>query len=159
MNYGQSTILLVEDEEDDTIFLRRAFQRAGVPNPVQSVRDGEEALAYLLGREPFSDRAKFPFPRVIITDLKMRRMNGLEFLKQVHAVPALRVVPTIVLTSSTSNEDVKQAFLHGACGYMVKPVGFVELEHVVKVIVEYWRLSLLPHRASFGLAGEQTEVI
>lgn len=144
MKDSESTILIVEDDPNDVLFLKRAFKRSGVLNPIQSVGDGEEAVAYLAGSGKFADRVAFPFPRVILTDLKMPRMNGIELLKWLYARPEMRVVPIIVLTSSTDEDDIKAAFCNGASAYMVKPVAFDELERVVKVIADYWRLSLVP---------------
>lgn len=144
MRDSTSTILIVEDEPHDVEFLSRAFERAGVPNPIQSVHNGEEAIAYLNGTGKYADRAKFPFPRVIMTDLKMPQMGGLELLKWLNEHPRCRVVPAIVFTSSTSQADVDAAFAHGASGFMVKPVEFQELEEMVRKIADYWKLSLVP---------------
>jgi CheY-like chemotaxis protein len=144
MRLANTTILIVEDESHDVEFLRRAFLRVGVKNPVHAVENGEEAIAYLDGTGRFTDRAVYPFPHVIITDLKMPHLGGLELLHWLHAHPKCRVVPTIVFTSSTSQADVDAAFAAGASGYMVKPVDFRELESTVKIIADYWRLSLIP---------------
>jgi CheY-like chemotaxis protein len=143
MNDG-GTILIIEDEEHDVDFLRRAFRRAGVPNPIQVVENGEQTIAYLTGRGEFADRKKYPYPRVIVTDLKMPQMSGLELLRWVRSNPKYRIVPTIVLTSSTSQADVDLAFACGASAYFVKPVAFADLEKVAKLIWEYWSFSRLP---------------
>jgi CheY-like chemotaxis protein len=144
MKEATQTILIIDDEEHDVEFIMRAFERAGVANPIRSVANGEEAVAYLSGHGRYANRAEFPFPRVIITDLKMPQMGGLELLRWLHENPHLRVVPTVVLTSSTAPADVDAAFAHGAAGYMAKPVNFRDLEQTVKVIADYWRLSLVP---------------
>jgi CheY-like chemotaxis protein len=144
MKHGTGTILIVEDEEHDIEFLKRAFARAGVPNPVRSVGNGEQAVAYLKGEGKYADRAAYPVPRVILTDLKMPQMTGLEFLRWVHENPRYQVIPTIIFTSSTSQTDVKAAFAYGASGYMVKPLGFENLVRTVGLIAEYWRTSLVP---------------
>lgn len=144
MNTSTGTILLVEDEEHDVEFIKRAFSRVGVSNPIHAVRNGEEAVEYLSGAGKYADRQTHPFPRVMITDVKMPQMSGLELLKWIQDNPRYRVVPTIVLTSSTQPEDVQLAFERGASGYMVKPVDFAELETVARAISEYWRLSLIP---------------
>ena len=144
MKEGTTTILIVEDEPHDIEFLVRAFQRSGLKNPVQSVSNGEEAIAYLSGSGKYADRIAHPFPRIVMTDLKMPQMGGLELLRWMHGNPRCRIVPTIVFTSSTSQADVDAAFDYGACGFMVKPVAFDELESMVKTMVDYWRLSLVP---------------
>lgn len=140
----EGTILIVEDESHDVEFLTRAFQRSGLTNPIQSVSNGEEAIAYLSGNGKYADRVAFPFPRIVITDLKMPQMSGLELLRWMHTNSRCRIVPTIVFTSSTSQADVHAAFDYGACGFMVKPVAFEELEVMVQTIANYWRLSLVP---------------
>lgn len=137
-------ILIVEDEEHDVEFLRRAFERVGIENPVHTVSNGEEAIEYLTGAGRFADRTAFPFPRVMVTDLKMPQMGGIELLRWLQSNHRYRVVPTIVLTSSTHEADVNAAFEAGASGYMVKPVDFSQLEQVASVIANYWKLSLTP---------------
>jgi CheY-like chemotaxis protein len=144
MKDALDTILIVEDEDHDVEFLRRAFARAGVLNPVQHVQNGEEAIAYLVGEGKFQDRGEYPFPRVMVTDLKMPQMGGVELLQWIQKNPKYRVVPTIVLTSSTHEADVRAAFEAGVSGYMVKPVDFSQLENVATVIASYWKLSLTP---------------
>jgi CheY-like chemotaxis protein len=144
MKKGTGTILIVEDEPHDVEFLERAFKHAGIVNPLQFVTNGEQAVAYLTGAGEYADRARFPYPRVIITDLKMPQMGGLELLRWLQANPKYRVMPIIVLTSSTSQADVDTAFAHGAAAYFVKPVGVKELDQIAKAIWDYWRLSLMP---------------
>jgi CheY-like chemotaxis protein len=148
MTFSTQTILIVEDEPADVEFLRRAFAKAYIPNPVHSVANGEEAIAYLKGQGRYADRKAFPFPRVVITDLKMPQMDGLQLLRWIQLNPAFGVVPTIVLTSSTSQADVDAAFHAGASAYFVKPVDFKELEQIARIITDYWKTSLLPSRTS-----------
>ena len=148
-----STILIIEDDEHDVEFLSRAFKRAGINNPIQVTKNGEEAVAYLMGNGRYADRAAFPYPRVIVTDLKMPQMSGLELLRWIRANPKYSVVPTIVLTSSTSQADVDAAFASGASAFFVKPVAFGELQQIAKIIWDYWRTSLLPTRSDDGKAG------
>lgn len=144
MKTGTGTILIVEDDRNDVEFLRRAFRKAGAENPVQVVSNGEEAVAYLSGHGSFADRAVFPFPRVIMSDLKMPRMGGLELLKWIHENPKFRVVPTLIFTASDSHADIAAAYEYGAAGYVVKPVGFQDLERYARIIVDYWRIAELP---------------
>jgi CheY-like chemotaxis protein len=144
MRDDTGTILIVEDDPNDVIFLKRAFARCQVANPVASVSDGQQALDYLCGRPPYDNRQAYPFPKVIVSDLKMPKVTGLELLRWLHDNPKYRVVPTVILTSSTEPRDVEQAFALGANAYMVKPVQFEDLERIVRAVVEYWRLSLAP---------------
>lgn len=140
------TILIVEDDSADVEFLRRAFIKASVNNPVVSVANGEEAISYLRGDGNFADRSVFPFPRVVITDLKMPQMDGLQLLRWLKENPSFGVVPTIVLTSSTSQADVNACYALGATAYFVKPVDFNELEKIARIITDYWKMSVLPTR-------------
>ena len=144
MNGPRDSILIVEDDEHDAMFIQRAFAKAGVSSPMRWVRNGEEAVAYLRADGAFADRKKNPFPRVVITDLKMPQMDGIQLLRWIHENPKYRVVPTIVFTSSTAQSDVNAAFECGAGAYIVKPVDVRELIRMAKVIGDYWQLSLLP---------------
>lgn len=144
MENSEPLILIVEDDTDDQTFIQRALKRCGVANRVAVVGDGEEATAYLRGLDGYRDRAQHPFPRLIITDLKMPRMGGIELLAWMHARPEFRLVPTIVLTSSNDQADIAAAFTHGAKGYMIKPVQLPELEKLMQTIVAYWRASCVP---------------
>ncbi len=138
------TILLVEDDPNDVLFLKRALRKNGINNPVTVLQDGEEAIAYLSGSEKFANRADYPFPRVIMLDLKMPRKGGLEVLEWLKEHPQYRVIPTIVLTSSKLNEDVIKAYGLGANSYMVKPSNFDELQQMMKTAYEYWTFCLKP---------------
>jgi CheY-like chemotaxis protein len=143
-------ILMVEDEAHDVEFLRRAFTRVGIGNPLRAVANGEEAVRYLQGEAAYGDRATFPLPRLLVTDLKMPQMGGLELLQWIQRHPAFRLMPAIVYTSSTSQADVDAAYAAGASGYMVKPVSLAELERMVKIIADYWRLTRLPRLPATG---------
>ena len=114
MNNLNQCILIVEDEPVDADLLQRAVRRVGVKNPIRWVTNGEEALRYLLGQHEFQDRVAYPVPRVIITDIKMPQMSGLELLKWVYENPKFRVVPIVVMTSSHRQSDVDEAFRLGA---------------------------------------------
>jgi len=138
------TILLVEDEENDALLVQMAFQQNHIPNPVQWVRDGLDAIAYLNGDKEYSDRKKYPFPEVMILDLKMPRMSGLELLKWIRDHPQFRIIPTIVMTSSRQDLDIETAYDLGANTYMVKPCSFDDLAKMVKAAHEYWSLSVKP---------------
>ena len=115
----QSIFLLVEDNEDDVFFMERAFQQAGVHNPLHVVRNGEEAIEYLSGQNDFSDRERYPLPDLIFLDLKMPGVNGFEVLKWM-SEQSLKL-PVAVLTSSPEEIDRQRAFDLGAECYLLKP--------------------------------------
>ncbi len=137
-----TTFLVVEDDENDAEFLRTAFRRAGPDDRLQIVRNGEEAVRYLSGAGEFANRSLHPTPDVVITDLKMPHMNGLELLRLMQADTKWRQVPRVVLTSSTAPADVSAAFDLGAAAYLIKPVALQELNTMAKAISDFWRLSI-----------------
>jgi CheY-like chemotaxis protein len=145
MDYPEPLILVVEDDVNDQNFIRRAFKLSGVVNRIATVNDGEEATAYLRGLGLYADRSLHPLPRLIITDVKMPRMGGIELLKWMNARDEFRLIPTIVLTSSNDEADITQAFVQGAKGYMIKPVQFGDLEKLIHAIADYWRMSCVPY--------------
>lgn len=115
----QSVFLLVEDNEDDVFFMQRAFRQAGVHNPLHVVRNGEEAIEYLSGKNDFSDRQQHPLPDIVFLDLKMPGLNGFEVLKWMRE--QLLNTPVAVLTSSPEDVDRKRAQELGAACYLLKP--------------------------------------
>jgi CheY-like chemotaxis protein len=144
MDQPEPVILVVEDDLNDQNFIRRAFKQNGVGVRILAVNDGEEATAYLSGAGRYADRASYPSPRLIMTDIKMPRMSGIELLLWMNARPEFRVIPAIILTSSNDQADINQAFQQGAKGYMIKPVQFGELEKLARTIADYWRASCVP---------------
>jgi CheY-like chemotaxis protein len=144
VNASNYTILLVEDEENDATLMKMAFKRNNILNPVQWVPDGLEAIAYLNGESAYADRAQYPFPEVLILDLKMPRMSGLELLSWIREHPAFRVIPTIIMTSSRLERDIEEAYNLGANTYMVKPSSFEDLGKMVKLAHDYWAVSTKP---------------
>ena len=138
MSVREGVILLAEDDPNDVLLIQRAFQRNHVTNPVQVVRDGEEALAYLSGQAPFADRERHPLPVLLLMDLKMPRKSGLEVLAWVRQQPGLKRLPIIVLTSSNQSPDINRAYELGANSYLVKPAGFDSLLDLVKNLDMYW---------------------
>jgi len=130
--------LLAEDDPNDVLLIQRAFQRTHLANPVQVVRDGEEALAYLSGQGAFADRERHPLPVLMLMDLKMPRKTGLEVLAWLRQQPGLKRLPVIVLTSSNQSPDVNRAYELGANSYLVKPAGFDSLLELVKNLDMYW---------------------
>lgn len=138
MNASHCTILLVEDNPDDVLLMQRAFKKANLANPLQVVDNGEKAVAYLDGQNPYSDRSQHPVPVLVLLDLKLPRLSGLEVLEWVRTKEGLNRLPIVVLTSSSDSGDVNTAYDLGANSYLVKPVGFDALFDMVKVLQPYW---------------------
>ena len=138
MSVSAFPILLVEDSPDDALLIQRAFRKANLANPVELVRDGEDAVAYLSGAAPYEDRERFPLPVFMLLDLKLPRRSGLEVLAWVREQPALRRLPVVVLTSSRESVDVNRAYDLGVNSYLTKPVGFEALIEMVKNVNLYW---------------------
>ncbi len=131
-------ILLIEDSEDDAFFLLRAFERESSPSELHRVPDGEEAIKYLEGSGKYSDREKTPLPDVIVTDLKMPHLDGFGLLKRLKKDSRWQVLPAIVLSSSTENEDVRKAYRLGANAYLAKPTDTRHLQQVVRTTHDFW---------------------
>lgn len=134
---SEKLMLLVEDDAIDRMTVERALKEIRVTNRLDMVGNGEEALEFLRD----SGREK---PGIILLDLNMPRMNGIEFLKVVKADEELRRIPVIVLTTSKDEQDRVDSFNLGVAGYMVKPVDYMQFVEVVKAIDLYWTLSELP---------------
>src|SRR5688572_12371802 len=115
------TLLLVDDSENDLMLMRRAFKKAECDIVLREVRNGEEAIAYLLGEGPYGDRNSFPLPTVMLLDLNMPMKSGLDVLAWVRAQPVLKRLPIIILTASMRTEDLDRAFDLGASAFLVKP--------------------------------------
>lgn len=132
-------ILLVEDDPDDQILIRRAFTKAHLSNPLALVKDGDEAVAYLAGTGGYADRQTHPLPVLILLDLKLPRRSGLEVLRWLRSqAGALGRTPVAVLTSSRQGEDVDRAYDFGANSYLVKPVDLDGLLNLVRTAGLYW---------------------
>ncbi len=130
-------ILLVEDDEVDVMTIRRALKLLKVSNPLDVAGNGEEALAYL-------HDSQTSLPCIILLDLNMPRMGGLEFLGIIKQDPILHRIPVIILTSSRQEQDRIAGFDKNIAGYMVKPVGDEQFMEVVRMINLYWTLSEMP---------------
>ncbi len=134
----QKTVLAAEDEESDAFFLRRAFERAGLTNPLVIVHDGQEAVDYLAGQGAYADRAVHPMPALLLLDLKMPRMNGIEVLTWKGQRPEFKNLPAVVLSSSPDQSDIRRAKDAGAQEYFVKPHSLHDLIGVVEALSARW---------------------
>jgi len=135
---GRATILHIEDDINDALLFKHACERAGMNINLQSVGDGEEAMAYLKGDDKFVNRDEHPFPNLVLLDLKLPRLNGFEVLAWLRQESRLRRLPLIVLTSSKHDADLKRAYDLGANSFLVKPVAFESLVKLAEGIKQYW---------------------
>ncbi len=140
----QHSILLIEDDNVDVMSVRRAFEQNKVTNPLYVVGDGEEGLAFLRHEGKFTKPGSSPRPTLILLDLKMPRMSGLEMLPILKGDPDLRHIPVVVLTTSADEADIQQSFQNGVAGYLRKPVTFENFARAIHIFDLYWTLSELP---------------
>ncbi len=138
INFTDYTILLVEDDPNDVFLIQRAFRKANLANPIQVMNDGEAAVQYLSGQEPYADRDRYPLPMLMLLDLKLPRRSGLEVLEWLKQQPKLKRLPVVVLTSSREHTDLNRAYDLGANSYLVKPVAFDSLLNMVQTLNQYW---------------------
>lgn len=132
------TVLMVEDNPDDQLLIRRAFKKAGLAQPLQAVDNGDDAVLYLAGEDDYADRSRFPMPSLILLDIKLPRRSGLEVLAWLRGQEKLRRTPVVMLTSSSDMGDIDRAYDLGANSYLVKPVEFDDLLQMTKTLGLYW---------------------
>ncbi len=138
INIRDYPVLLVEDNQDDVLIIQRAFRKASIATPLHVVGDGDAAVLYLSGHEPYKNREQYPLPGLILLDLKLPRRSGLEVLEWLRQQPGLKRLLVVVLTSSRENIDINRAYELGANSYLVKPVEFAALLELVKNLNLYW---------------------
>lgn len=134
-------ILLVEDNPDDIKITERALERGKVLNKLYVVRDGQEALDFLYHKGDYSDPQKAPRPGLILLDINLPKLNGIDVLKKVKSDEKLRRIPIIMLTVSKRDEDVVRSYDLGVNSYIVKPVEFDKFVETIKNIELYWILT------------------
>jgi len=138
-------ILQVEDEENDVMFFKLAAEKAGMQRDIQVATDGQEAIDYLMGHGKFADREAYPLPCLVLLDLRLPQMPGLDVLKFIRSQPQFNSIVVIVFTSSDQDSDVKAAYQHCANSYLVKPANHHDLVELVSQIRSYWlRLNRFP---------------
>ena len=130
-------ILLVEDNPDDEALTLRALKKNNILNTVVVAHDGVEALDYLLGTGKYQEQPP-PLPQVVLLDLKLPKVDGMEVLRRLRTEPATRLLPVVVLTSSNEQRDLLECYSHGANSYVRKPVDFAEFMEAVRHLGLYW---------------------
>jgi two-component system response regulator len=137
-------ILLVEDHPDDVELTVMTLKEHNLADHVKVVRDGAEALDFIFGLEAYADRDTEGRPRLILLDLKLPKVNGLEVLRQLKSDPRTRMIPVVMLTSSREEKDIVESYQLGANSYIVKPVDFEQFIKVVRQLGLYWLLYNQP---------------
>lgn len=138
-------ILLAEDDENDALLMRRAFNKTGESVTITVMRNGQEVIDYLQGNHAYADRDEHPLPDLILLDLKMPQRNGFEVLEFIKTHAQLKRIPTVLLSSSRQHRDIVKAYDLRANSYLVKPTAFDELMKLTQNIYSYWfRVNLLP---------------
>jgi CheY-like chemotaxis protein len=132
------TILLVEDETPDAMLLLRGFQKADVLNPVVHLTNGDEALAYLAGIREYGNRTQYPLPALILLDLKLPGMTGIQLLQWMRVQGEIRRIPVVVLTNDDNPDTIDAAYDLGANSYLVKPGNSADIGRMVQAIQRYW---------------------
>ena len=150
MNVAPIEILLVEDNPNDLELAMHAFRKQHFANTIAVARDGQEALDYLFGG---NGRSPGALPKVILLDLKLPRVDGLQVLRQIRAHPTLRHIPVVILTSSREERDVVEGYDLGVNSYIVKPVDFDQFVEAVQTLGLYW---LLLNEPPVGVSAQPT---
>jgi len=143
------TILLIEDDPNDVLFMKTAFEAVGLQNPVREVADGKQAMAYFAGTGPYADRHKYPLPYLVLMDLKLPYLMGLDLLKWVRERREFDSIMVVVLSASANPKDVDAAYRLGANGYLMKTSRFDTLKAMVQALNDYW---LVHNRAGSAFA-------
>ncbi len=132
------TVLHIDDDPNDAELLRAATRKANCDFILQNVEDGEQAMAYLRGIGPYSDRKRYQLPSLILLDLKMPRATGFEVLQWIRKDNGLKKIPVVVLSGSELQDDIRQAYEVGANSYLIKPLGFDALVDLVRNLSTVW---------------------
>lgn len=155
-NSKEKVILLVEDNPDDERLTIRALKKQNIQNEVVVAHDGVEAIEYLFGEGKHAGRDLSQMPQVVLLDLKLPKLNGLDVLKRIRANERTHSIPVVVLTTSSEERDIVDSYNLGANSYVRKPVDFVEFAEAVKTLGMYW--LLLNERTSKRSAIEEKKV-
>ena len=136
--HGHPTVLYVEDDQRDFDLLRLVTKKCGTPFDLQRAVDGEQAIAYLEGQDPYHDRDAYPLPDLVLLDLRLPRLDGFEVLQWIRSNPSTRSLPVVVLAGSSFRADIRRALELGANHYAAKPGSLPELQVLIDQIADVW---------------------
>lgn len=141
-----TSVLYVEDEENDAFFMQRAFKKLGIGHSLQWVSDGLKAIAYLAGKAPYNDRDQFPMPSVILLDLNLGFMSGFDVLDWLRAQPEFVSLPVVIFSSSNNPLDRERAFRLGATDFVPKPRSSAEFPEAIAPVRQRWLVQGVDER-------------
>ncbi len=144
MNYNDIEILFAEDSTDDAMLTVRALKKSGLTNKIQHVKDGAEALEFIYCKGAYTSRNIKQHPKLILLDLKMPKLSGMEVLEKIKSDPHLRSIPIVILTSSKEDPDISKCYALGANSYIVKPVESENFFQALKELGFYWLIHNQP---------------
>jgi CheY-like chemotaxis protein len=144
MSYNNVEILLAEDSADDAMLTARALKKSGLTNKIHHVKDGAEALDFMYCKGIYASRNQQEHPKLILLDLKMPKLSGMEVLEKIKSDPELRSIPVVILTSSKEDPDIKKSYTLGANSYIVKPVESENFFHALRELGFYWLIHNQP---------------
>ena len=152
------SVLYVEDDPNDVVLMRHAWTKVGGRNPLQVAIDGDAALRYLSGVGPYANRVAHPMPILVLTDVKLLTLSGIDVLTWIRAEPVIHTLPVVILSSSTHARDVQTAYALGVNGYLEKPPTFDGWRKLVASVNEFWLTGAEapPERARFSRPATET---
>jgi CheY-like chemotaxis protein len=156
VNNDQVEILLVEDNRDDLELAMHALRKENLANHIQIARDGEEALDFLFCTGPYTDRSFDRPPKLVLLDLKLPKVDGLEVLRRMKSDPRTRAIPVVILTSSKEERDLTRGYGLGANSYIQKSVDFQQFQETVKIAGLYWLLINQPAPVAAAKAASKS---
>lgn len=140
MKSNEIEIVLVEDNIDDALLTIRALKKKNLANHLRHLKDGSEAIDYIFGQRGFANNILYEKPKLVLLDLKMPKVNGLEVLERIKSDERTKQIPVVILTSSSEDPDIKKCYDLGANSYIVKPIGFDNFLSTVSELGTYWML-------------------
>jgi CheY-like chemotaxis protein len=154
MKRHQLHILVIDDDENDLMMIERAFRQNGIGDVIRCLDSGEKGIAYIKGDGEYADRSRFPYPAVVMTDLKMPGIDGFAVLQYLKEHPRWKMIPVLVFSSSADADDIKRSYAMGASCYLEKPSEPGKLRELLKLFYDFWKECEIPE---IDFAGNQLQ--